>query len=102
MPCPTIDLVGVLAALGVSHDAFEPSFRSINELLSRPHLEHTDYLPLKWKDEVLEKPIIDLSYFLYWTLWNRIIHVCCLRTGLRPYSLRVGTGARLDGIIAFL
>lgn len=82
--------MGILAAIAISHDAFDPSFRSIKELLSRPDLEHIDYLPLKWKDEVLDRPIIDLSYFLYWTLWNRIIHVCCLRIGLRPYALSLG------------
>jgi hypothetical protein len=54
----------LIATLAVHDDAFEPSVDSVQTLLQRPNLE-VDYVPLKWKEKMLKKPIFPLDYRTY-------------------------------------
>src|SRR2546430_3664496 len=47
------------------------SFESVEALLHRPDLEGVDYLPLHWKEEMLDRPIFQISYRAYRNLWHR-------------------------------
>lgn len=96
-PCKTVCLLSFLVTRALSEDAFETPFSSVEELLQRPILEHTDSLSLRWKEGVKRQYIVGMSYHRYWELWNRAIWVCCLREDLRPYAARVGTGIALTG-----
>ena len=55
------------------------------------------YIGAEWKEEILDKKIIDISYDRFWEIWNRTVLVAGAQDGLRPYSLRVGSSGRLNG-----
>jgi hypothetical protein len=94
---PSICLASLVTSLALKADAFEPSIDSVDTLLRRPNLEGVDYLPLKWKEGILETSIFPLDYRTYRHLW----HLACVAAGLRQdprlYTLRVGVGMDLDG-----
>lgn len=55
-------------------------------------------LPLHWKGGLTKKSIIPLRCSVYLKIWHRVLYVAGLREqNQRPYSLRVGAGARLNG-----
>lgn len=62
---------------------------------------HIETVPLRWKNPTLKKKIIPISYACYLKQWQRTLYVAGLRTDdkLRPYSLRVAAGAKLDGTV---
>jgi hypothetical protein len=97
VPLPEICLTSLVLARAFADDAFEPSFRTTKDLLHRPDLENTDFLPLKWKDELRERPIFKMTYSKYNTIWHRLLLVAGLRQDTRIYGLRVGAAGRLDG-----
>ena len=99
VPCQTICLTSLIAARAIKDDAFEPSFESVEALLHRPTLEGegVDFLPLKWKEEMLDRPVFPLDYNHFNRLWHRTLTVAGFREDARIYALRVGTGGRLDG-----
>ncbi|KAI9658227.1 MAG: hypothetical protein M1821_002359 [Bathelium mastoideum] len=100
VPVPSICLASLVTALAIKADAFEPSVDSVHTLLARPNLEGVDYLPLKWKDEMLDARILPLDYRTYQNLWHRACIAAGLRNDPRLYVLRVGAGMDLDGVLA--
>jgi hypothetical protein len=62
---PSIYLISLVTALTLKADAFKPSIDSVNTLLRRPNLKGVDYLPLKWKEDLLETFIFPLDYRTY-------------------------------------
>jgi hypothetical protein len=97
VPVPSICLASLVTSLAIKADAFEPSIDSVGTLLRRPNLEGVDYLPLKWKEEILETPIFPLDYRTYRKIWHQGCLAAGLRSGPRPYALSVGVGLDLDG-----
>ncbi|KAI3400990.1 hypothetical protein diail_1198 [Diaporthe ilicicola] len=87
--CP----VSLVVARALADDAFYPSFDSVHSLLSRPNLEHTKCVPLKWKDDALDREIFPLTYNRFGELWRRTILVAGYPERIRPYSIRVGAGS---------
>ena len=102
MPSRLICLLSLILARAIKDDAFEASFKSAEELLDRPTLENVDYVKLNWKEDVKEKCIFPIKYGKFLDIWNRTSLVAGLRKRLRPYSMRVGAGGRIDGIFALL
>lgn len=100
VPYPNICLASLIATRAITDDAFEPSFESVDALLRRPALEGVDFLPLKWKKEMLDRPIFPLAYSSFNYLWHRTCLVAGFREDSRIYALRVGAGARLDGVLS--
>src|SRR5207248_4208979 len=96
-PYSTICLASTAAARAIKDDAFEPSFESVEALLSRPELEKTDFLQLKWKEKMLDRTIFHLSNNKFYKLWHRTCLAAGLREDPRFYMMRVGCGGRLDG-----
>lgn len=91
--------MSLLVATALADNAFEVPFDSFSTLLSRPRLEPgVNHFPLKWKDEMKNRSIVDISYDQYWQIWHRTVFVTGIRDGIRPYATRVGTGQRLDGM----
>lgn len=72
-------------------------FESVEALLSRPALESVDFLPLDWKEEMLDRPIFYLADRTFYDLWHRNWLVSGSRLPPRFYSMRIGAGGRLDG-----
>lgn len=99
VPCRLTCLTTFIVSRALADNAFDPPFKSIAEILERPHLEDVDYLPLKWKEEFLdpdkEKKIIPIQYSQYNKLWHLTITAAGFREDMRPSSMRVGAGARL-------
>ncbi|KAK4181988.1 hypothetical protein QBC35DRAFT_396859, partial [Podospora australis] len=96
-PCQAICLLSLIISQALSENAFENGYRSLEQLLSQPKLEHTDRLTLSWKKEFEDREIFPVPYHAYWKMWNRLWLVAGNRGSIRPYSLRVGAGASLDG-----
>lgn len=46
-----------------------------------------------------DKEIFPLSYRDYWELFNRTLVVAGYPKTIRPYAVRLGAGARLDGTL---
>lgn len=90
-------LVSVAVARALADNAFHTPVDSLGDLLSRPNLGSQRRLRVKWKDEILDRPIFPIDYPTFRHLWNRITFVAGYRESVRPYSLRVGAGNRLDG-----
>jgi hypothetical protein len=80
-------------------DALAISFKSAHELLHRPALGKTDRIDIPWKEEFLDKPLFPLTYPQFYELWTRCLLVIGCRKTIRPYALRVGAGARMDGML---
>ncbi|KAF2731199.1 hypothetical protein EJ04DRAFT_16250 [Polyplosphaeria fusca] len=99
VPYSTICLASTVAARAIKDDAFKPSFESVEALLSRPTLESVDFLPLKWKEDMLDRSIFHLSNTKFYKLWHRTCLVAGLREDPRFYTMRVGCGGRLDGVL---
>src|SRR5207244_4303823 len=94
---PILCLTVLFAARAIADGAFEDEISTFHDLLHRPNLENVDYVPLKWKEDVLDRPIFPLSQNSLNDLWHRTLLVAGVRTAARLYSLKVGAGARLDG-----
>lgn len=97
VPCEMLCLVQQIVSQAISDDAFDTPFSSLDEILNRPNLEHTDVLDLHWKTDKLNDNIFPVTYDKYWKVWNRLWYVAGSRDSVRPYALRVGAGGKLDG-----
>lgn len=97
IPRPEICLARIILSRALAANAFDAGFRTFEELLRRPNLENTDFLPLQWKDEMLERSIFPITYSRYNGIWYRLLLVAGLRKDTRIYGLHVGAAGRLDG-----
>ncbi|KAK0629189.1 hypothetical protein B0T17DRAFT_615001 [Bombardia bombarda] len=87
-------LVGVI---GVHFNAFKAGYRSVDELLHRPNLEHVDYVPLEWRDEVLDDDIFPMSYTTFSRILHHVLLVAGFQTMARIYAFRLGALVEYDG-----
>ena len=99
LPYPLFCLTHLVAARGIQAGAFEADYKSVDDLLHRPILEDVDYVPLKWKKGILDKPIFPMSYSLFIRILRRVILVAGFPFLPRCYAFRVGAGAQLDGCL---
>ncbi|KAM4061018.1 hypothetical protein HRG_012941 [Hirsutella rhossiliensis] len=98
VPYKLVCLVSLFTVRAIADNAFEAEFDSCNQVLRPPPLEKgVDFVPLKWKTEMLDKEIVPISYGTFLETWNRVYFVAGSRERKRPYSLRVGAGGRLKG-----
>ncbi|CAI6091555.1 unnamed protein product, partial [Clonostachys chloroleuca] len=90
----------LLASRAIADDAFSAGYSSIDEVLQPGTLEEgIDYTPLEWREDMLDEPIIPITYHQYWELWNIAMLVAGQRDNPRPSAMRVGAGGRLDGTL---
>ncbi|KAF4468252.1 domain-containing [Fusarium albosuccineum] len=101
VPVKSICLLSHIVAMAIYNNAFVTEFKSCEEVLyPKISLEDdVELVPLKWKKEVLDQPLFTLDYHNYWKIWHRVLEVVGLREELRPYSIRVGAGSRLNGAL---
>ncbi len=101
VPFPLIDSASLVITRAIQMDALDldVSYRSLRELLQRPRLGETGRIDIPWKEEFLKKPLFPLKYADFWAIWHRCLYVIGSRKDIRPYSLRVGAGARMDGML---
>lgn len=98
VPYKLVCLVSLFTVRAIADDAFETGFHSCNQVLYPPPLEKgIDFVPLKWKPEILDREIVPISYGTFLDTWNRAYFVAGSREKKRPYSPRVGAGSRLNG-----
>jgi hypothetical protein len=100
MVCRQICLLSHLAAKAIADNAFEANFTSPAEIVAgRPLEPGINYVPLKWKPDMLKKFIVPITYTTYNKHWHRTLLVSGLRDAQRvvPYAMRVGAGIRLNG-----
>ncbi|KAF0330480.1 hypothetical protein GQ607_002359 [Colletotrichum asianum] len=95
VPWPLLCVVSLMVMEALQMNAFEAPFTSLDEILQRPNLEGVDFVPLRWKRELLERPMIDIPYEFFWKTWYRILLVAGVRDPPRPYSMRVGAAGRM-------
>lgn len=99
MPYSIFCPVSLVVARALSEDAFDPSFDSMPAIFNRPIFENMQCIQLPWKKDILDEEIFPMSYASFHSIWQRTVLVAGYPEKLRPYSLRVGAGSRLDGII---
>ncbi|GKU05242.1 unnamed protein product [Fusarium langsethiae] len=101
VPFKPVCLLSHIVATAFFRNAFSNEFTTPEKILyPEPEPEcSVNYIPLAWKDEMLDNHVFDLDYKAYLTLWSRVILVGGLRTKPKPYSVRVGAGNRLDGAL---
>ncbi|KAH7123438.1 hypothetical protein B0J13DRAFT_612184 [Dactylonectria estremocensis] len=101
VPYAAVCILRFLMAMAVAEAAFENNYTTADQVLQRklPVDAQVEYIPAAWKESMLDEKIIPISYHQFWEIWNRCVLVAGLQDEdkLRPYSLRVGTGGRLDG-----
>ncbi|KAJ3573686.1 hypothetical protein NPX13_g4609 [Xylaria arbuscula] len=100
IPNCTFCLASLILTRGIQTNGFDPSFTTVDQIFDRPNLEHVDFIPLRWKTDMLEENIFSLSYKTLNEFWHRMLLVSGAREDARLYSLRVGTGANLDGVLS--
>lgn len=86
-----------VGVIGIHFDAFKAGYRSVDELLHRPNLEHVDYVALEWHDDVLDRDIFPMSYTSFSRTLHLILLVAGFRTLTRLYAFRVGALVEYDG-----
>ena len=89
----------LVAVRGIQAGAFEADYKLVNDLLHRPILEDVDYVLLKWKESILEKPIFPMSYAVFARILCRVLLRCWIPFLPRCYAFRVGAGAEFDGCL---
>lgn len=97
MPSPLLCLGSLVITRALQMGALDTPHKTAHDLIHRPHLGGTDRLDISWKEDFLDKPIFPLTYAQFYDLWNRCLLVIGCRKPIRPYALRVGAGARMDG-----
>jgi hypothetical protein len=102
VPYSAFCLLSFLGTRALADDVFEAGYRSWDELLNRPQLEPgIDYLPLPLKTDAMDQRAISITQEKMNGIWNRVVLVSGLRESLKPYSLRVGAAATLNGTHKF-
>ena len=76
-PYPLLCFTPLVAVLRIHFKAFEDDMTSVDDLLNRPNLEDVDYIPIKWKDKMLDSLILPMS----WPVFIRIFRRCLLVDG---------------------
>jgi len=94
---PLVDLNRITIALALRDNAFEAGYRSYEELLSIPNPGTSNFLPLRWKPDILEQAIFQVTSDVLGEGWTSLCIACGIRDIPRLYATRVGAGARLDG-----
>ncbi|KAK7425950.1 hypothetical protein QQZ08_007532 [Neonectria magnoliae] len=102
VPFKPICLLTYIVAVAIAKGAFAEDYTHAAQILyPGPLLEgHNEYVPLKWKKEILEEPVLPLAYSQFNRLWHRTLLVAGLRDDPRPYSMRVGAAGPLDGALS--
>lgn len=90
-------IVSLVIARAFADNAFDIPVDSFQTLLSRPTFENKKRLRINWKEKMLTRPIWPISYNTYWRIWTQTTFVAGYTTPIRPYSVRVGAGNRLNG-----
>ncbi|KAL2193986.1 hypothetical protein P885DRAFT_43988, partial [Corynascus similis CBS 632.67] len=96
VPYPLLCSTSLVITRAIEIDALDMDYKTVHEFLHYPALGRTNYLVIPWKEEFLDKPLFPLTYKAFWELWNRCLLVAGIRRPIRPYSLYVGVGARLN------
>ncbi|CVK97728.1 uncharacterized protein FMAN_16010 [Fusarium mangiferae] len=99
VPFKPVCLLTHIVAMAFFRNAFSTKFTTPEDILFPKPDSEVDYVPLSWKDDIKDEPVFKLGYNLYWKLWHRVLLVGGLRENPRPYSVRVGAGNRLDGVL---
>jgi hypothetical protein len=101
VPFPLLDSASLVIARAIQMDALDldVSYDSLRDLLQRPRLGNTDRVDIPWKESFLNEPLFPLKYADFWEIWHRCLYIIGSRKDIRPYSLRVGAGARMDGTL---
>lgn len=98
VPCPLVCLASLLVARVLHDKAFIVEFESLQAILDQLKMGDVDYIPLDWKEGFDKKPIIPIAYFKFKELWDQTLLAPGFRQSEQPYSMRVGAGARLNGM----
>lgn len=96
-PDPLFDLPDLIADLGIALNAFDGGYTSPADLYTLPLREAANYVPLNWKESMLDKYIVDISDTTLRKVWERTCLVSGARDVPRYYCLRVGAGGRTIG-----
>lgn len=99
IPFKLLCLVTLFTARAIADDAFLADFDSCDMVLNPGPMEEggSDYVELKWKDEMMDEYIVPITYNAFLETWNRVHFVAGTREKKRPYTMRVGTAGRLNG-----
>lgn len=93
VPFPLVCLGRLIVAKAIRDGAFESSFVDAAEFLTRPMLGNVDFINLRWKEEMLDRPAFKLTYHRFNEIWHRVCLAAGFRQEPRLYSLRVGGSA---------
>ncbi|KAI1157749.1 hypothetical protein F5B18DRAFT_643736 [Nemania serpens] len=93
-------LASLILTQAINDQAFEAGYNTVEEIFDKPNLETVDFIPLKWRPDVKDQEVFRLSDSMLAELFHRTLLVMGVRRSPRYYSLRVGCGARLDGVLS--
>ncbi|KAK2006506.1 hypothetical protein LZ32DRAFT_622904 [Colletotrichum eremochloae] len=95
VPWPLLCFANLVVIAALANDAFDVHFSSLEDILSRPQLGNVQFVRLGWKESVLDDPVFNMNYHMFYWIWYRVLLVMGVRNPPRPYSTRVGAGGRL-------
>ncbi|KAI3331203.1 hypothetical protein F4824DRAFT_504220 [Ustulina deusta] len=93
-------LASLIITQAINDQAFIAGYNTVEEVFDKPNLETVDFIPLRWKPGMEDKEIFKISDSQLTDLFQRTLLVMGVRRNPKFYSLRVGCGARLDGVLS--
>ncbi|KAI1742077.1 hypothetical protein F4680DRAFT_446151 [Xylaria scruposa] len=100
VPSRAFCLASLILTQAINDQGFEAGYNAVEEIFDKPNLETVDFIPLKWRPVVKDQEVFRLSDSMLAELFHRTLLVIGIRRSPRYYSLRVGCGARLDGVLS--
>ena len=98
IPSKLLCILTQLVVKAIADNAFQAAYTCCEDVLKPPVLaQGCNYVPLSWKKDFLDTPIVPVSYEKLRKLWTRMNVVAGARDMKRLYALRVGALAQLDG-----
>lgn len=96
MPTALFCVTHLLVARAWQQGAFQTPYKSVEDIIYQPGIGPSGVTPLQWKKEMLETPVITISYATFLSYWHRLCIVSGFAIVPRPYAFRVGSGEAIN------
>ncbi|KAI3333971.1 hypothetical protein F4824DRAFT_512558 [Ustulina deusta] len=84
----------------INNQAFIARYNTVKEVFDKPNLETVDFIPFRWKPGMENKEIFKISDSQLTDLFQQTLLVMGVRRNPKFYSLCIGCGARLNGVLS--
>ncbi|KAF1812725.1 hypothetical protein P152DRAFT_347678 [Eremomyces bilateralis CBS 781.70] len=102
LPCRLVCLASHVIGRALARRAFRAGYTSFDQVLTWPNLRGCKVLFLPWAQGLGDLPFVDISGSQFYRIWYRCCEVAGMEDPPIPYSMRVGSGGKIIGILGEL